>query len=209
MPARQRGYQANGGNFARNPMSAMKIYTRKGDTGTTQLIGGARVGKDHLRIEAYGTVDELNSWLGVLADEPALKPRQEFIRAIQHRLFTIGSLLAEDPQGSRMNLPGIAEADVQTLEQDIDRMDVELPALRNFVLPGGHPANSWAHVARTVCRRAERHTVALHQAAEVPQLVLQYLNRLSDWLFTLARWASHSQQVAEIPWLPHANPTSE
>jgi cob(I)alamin adenosyltransferase len=164
------------------------------------------VGKDNGRIEAYGTVDELNAWLGVLADQPALAPKLELLRSIQHNLFTIGSVLAEDPHGSRMQLPQLHPEDVAALEHDIDRMDTELPPLKNFVLPGGHPANSWAHVARTVCRRAERLTVGLAHGAPVPELVLQYLNRLSDWLFTLARWASHTVHAEEIAWHPRATP---
>ena len=184
----------------------MKIYTKKGDAGQTSLLGGARVPKHHLRIEAYGTVDELNSYLGVLKDQmPAETGFEGLLKEIQDALFTLGSHLASDPSASSMmKLPEVTAADVERLEQSIDQMDTELPALKNFVLPGGHPANSFAHVARCVCRRAERLVVQLSEEAEISPIILQYLNRLSDWLFTFARMMSLKTGSAEVAWTPRA-----
>lgn len=181
----------------------MKIYTKKGDAGKTSLIGGTRVPKYNLRIEAYGTVDELNSWMGVIRDHEVPSPHASEIRRIQNELFTIGSHLASDPQKSRMELPEIGEAAVSRLEQSMDAMDAELPELRNFILPGGHAANSAAHVARCVCRRAERLVVELSEnESEVSPLLMSYLNRLSDWLFVFAREISRVTNSEEIPWKP-------
>lgn len=180
----------------------MKIYTRKGDDGSTGLIGGTRVPKHHIRIEAYGTVDELNSWLGQVGDHELCAPYRSFMREIQSLLFTIGSHLASDPQKGRMQLPEITAAHVAALEQSMDEMEQHLPLLKNFVLPGGHPAQSAAHIARCVCRRAERCTVQLNESEPVDPLLIQYLNRLSDWLFMLARRLSQLAGAQEIPWLP-------
>lgn len=180
----------------------MKVYTKKGDDGTTSLLGGTRVPKHHLRIEAYGTVDELNSWLGLLKDQPATLPYSDFIQHIQDCLFTLGSTLASDPEASRMVLPQITEADVTALEQSIDEMETQLPLLKNFVLPGGHPANSTAHLARCVCRRAERLVVHLHAHSPLPVVHLHYLNRLSDWLFVFAREMTRLTRTQEITWRP-------
>ncbi|MDX2250429.1 MAG: cob(I)yrinic acid a,c-diamide adenosyltransferase [Bacteroidia bacterium] len=178
----------------------MKIYTKKGDNGETSLLGGTRVSKAHLRIEAYGTLDELNAWMGMLSDQaPALEFVSQ-IRAIQNNLFTIGSILANDPEKSVFKLPEIAEADVILLEKSMDKMEEMLPPLKNFVLPGGHSSNSMAHVARTVCRRAERRVVELHAHSPVNPLIISYLNRLSDWLFVLSRFFSSSTQSPEITW---------
>jgi len=178
----------------------MKIYTKKGDQGLTSLYGGSRVPKHHLRIEAYGTVDELNSFLGVLRDQDASKDHRGFIKTIQDTLFTLGSHLASDPSKSSMKLPDISPDRISDLEASMDAMDAELPALKNFVLPGGHPANSYAHVARCVCRRAERLVVHLNDTEGVAPVILQYLNRLSDWLFMYARYMSKQSGSEEILW---------
>lgn len=180
----------------------MKIYTKTGDKGQTSLIGGTRVPKHHLRIEAYGTVDELNSWIGLIRDQQTDDHSITALVEIQDRLFTIGSLLAEDPQGSRMELPALQETDIQFLEQEIDRMDAMLPSLRSFVLPGGHPVVSYVHIARCVCRRTERVVTHLSENSPVDQQILVYLNRLSDYLFVLARFFGQSFNVAETPWFP-------
>lgn len=179
----------------------MKIYTKTGDSGETSLIGGTRVSKDHLRIESYGTVDELNSWIGVIASGRREKNILEVLSGIQNNLFTIGSHLAADPVKSRMVLPEITLQDIEVLEKNMDEMDTSLPALTNFVLPGGHPYNAYTHVARCVCRRAERLVVALHHESPVNELILKYLNRLSDYLFVLARYISWLEKVPEIPWI--------
>lgn len=180
----------------------MKIYTKRGDKGETSLIGGTRVPKDHLRIECYGTVDELNSYLGLLRDQAPAAQYKDFLKDIQDNLFTIGSHLASDPGKSRMQLPEITEAAVEALERSIDEIDGHLPDLRSFVLPGGHPANSIAHVARCVCRRAERLVVALSGDAPVEEVILAYLNRLSDWLFIFAREMTYVAGKEEVLWLP-------
>lgn len=180
----------------------MKIYTKKGDGGQTSLIGGTRVPKDSLRIEAYGTIDELNSFVGFLRDQEAATPFQPTLAEIQDRLFTLGSLLAEDPAGSRMQLPGISEEDVELLEKEMDRQDSALPEMRSFVLPGGHPAVSSAHICRTVCRRAERITVHLSRVEKVDPLIITYLNRLSDYFFVLSRTLTARTGATETPWVP-------
>jgi len=184
----------------------MKIYTKRGDKGETSLIGGTRVPKHHTRIEAYGTVDELNSYMGLIQSQPVMEKIPELqkqILAIQNQLFSLGSILASDPKKSRMKLPEIVEADIEALEKSIDEMEGELQPLRNFVLPGGHPANAMAHLARTVCRRAERRVVALNETEEVLNPVsIQFLNRLSDWLFVLSRYISHHAGAEEILWKP-------
>ena len=158
----------------------MKIYTRKGDEGKTGLIGGTRVDKDHIRVDAYGTVDELNSWIGIIADGPLPDGRKELLREVQERLFTLGSNLASDPEAGRMVLPDLKPEDIELLERDIDAMESGLEPLKNFVLPGGHEAVSRAHIARCVCRRAERRVTSLSRESEVDSLILVYLNRLSD-----------------------------
>ncbi|MEL6676783.1 MAG: cob(I)yrinic acid a,c-diamide adenosyltransferase [Bacteroidota bacterium] len=178
----------------------MKIYTKKGDAGKTSLLGGTRVSKDDLRIEAYGTVDELNAHLGWLGDQEACREHLPLIRVIQEKLFLVGSLLANDPEKSRFKLPELTEEDVFLLEKSIDNMNEALPPLKNFILPGGHPANSGAHLARTVCRRAERRVVTLDALQPLQPEIMTYLNRLSDWLFVLGRVISHEQGAAEIPW---------
>lgn len=180
----------------------MKIYTRKGDTGTTQLIGGTRVPKYHLRIEAYGTVDELNSWIGLVRGSAKKEQTNLFLKEIQDRLFTIGSLLASDPESSRMKVPGLDEHDVELLEKEIDEMDLVLPELKTFILPGGNAANAMCHVARCVCRRAERLVVQLSESEKAEPLIIKYLNRLSDYLFMLSRKISFDENSEEVPWKP-------
>jgi cob(I)alamin adenosyltransferase len=180
----------------------MKIYTKKGDTGTTQLIGGLRVPKHNLRIESYGTVDELNSWLGLIRDSVVDEHSKDLLKEIQDRLFTIGSLLASDPESSRMKLPDLHEQDVELLEKEMDGMDEVLPPLKTFVLPGGNPVNSMCHIARCVCRRTERLVVQLSESEKVEPIILKYLNRLSDYLFVLSRKISFDAKSEEVPWKP-------
>ena len=179
-----------------------KIYTKTGDLGKTTLIGGTRVPKSHLRIETYGTVDELNSFVGFLDDQLTDNRSKNTLREIQDRLFTVGSSLACDPDKEpKLKIPDLHEGDITFLEEEIDRMSAALPEMKSFVLPGGAPAVSFAHVARCVCRRAERLCVALQEVAEeVDDLVLKYLNRLSDHLFMLARYVGHLQGAEEIKW---------
>jgi len=181
----------------------MKIYTRTGDKGDTGLLGGSRVPKDHLRIEAYGTVDELNSHLGLLRDM-AVPYHGELIAGIQHTLFAIGSRLASssEEEATRFQVPQVGDADIDALEHAMDIMDKELEPMRNFILPGGHPTVSQAHIARTVCRRAERRVVQLAAQEPVPEHVVRYLNRLSDLLFVMARHLGKLHGVPDTPWKP-------
>lgn len=180
----------------------MKVYTKKGDQGTTGLIGGTRILKSSLRIEAYGTVDELNAHVGLLRDliEGEELPAQ--LLEIQDRLFTLGSHLAADPVKSKMKLPDITAEDVENLENWMDRMDEELEPMRFFVLPGGHPTVSHSHIARCVCRRAERIVVDLNQSEPVEPIIMKYLNRLSDYLFVLGRKLTKELKADEKPWIP-------
>jgi len=180
----------------------MKIYTKTGDKGHTSLIGGTRVPKHHLRIESYGTVDELNSYIGLIRDQDIAAKHKDILKEIQDRLFTIGSSLASDPETSKMKIPDLHTADIELLEKQIDLMDNELPALRHFILPGGSNAVSFCHIARCVCRRAERLSVHLSEDSFVDDKVVVYLNRLSDYLFTLARKIGNEQQVTENQWIP-------
>ncbi len=180
----------------------MKIYTRTGDKGQTSLLGGTRVSKYHARIEAYGTIDELNSHLGMLRD---LAPdRAGLIVGIQEKLFSIGSRLASssEQEADKFNVPHIEEEDITALESEMDRMDKELPEMRNFILPGGHSAISQAHICRTVCRRAERLVVSIAEKEQLPEVIVRYLNRLSDMLFVLARHIGSKLGVKETPWRP-------
>ncbi len=181
----------------------MKIYTRSGDKGQTSLLGGTRVPKDSLRIEAYGTVDELNSHIGLLRDH-LQGDRDELLVPIQEMLFSLGSRLASgtEEQAEKFKVPHITDADITAMEKEMDRMDAELPEMRNFILPGGHLAASQAHVCRTVCRRAERLVVHLAGQEPVPEIVVRYLNRLSDLLFVLSRHIAHLKGVADTPWKP-------
>jgi len=180
----------------------MKIYTKTGDKGLTSLIDGTRVPKHHLRIESYGTVDELNSYIGLIRDQDIAAKHKDILKEIQDRLFTIGSSLASDPETSKMKIPDLHTADIELLEKQIDLMDSELPALRHFILPGGSNAVSFCHIARCVCRRAERLSVHLSEDSFVDDKVVVYLNRLSDYLFTLARKIGNEQQVTENQWIP-------
>lgn len=180
----------------------MKIYTKTGDKGLTSLIGGTRVPKHHIRIEAYGTIDELNSWIGLIRDQQVNTTTVNSLLNIQDKLFTIGSLLAEDPEKSRMKLPHINNADITFLENEIDRMNESIPELKTFILPGGHTIVSYCHIARCVCRRGERMIVHLQEENPVNEKLIIYINRLSDYLFTLARFSGHKLNVEETPWMP-------
>lgn len=182
---------------------AFKIYTKTGDQGKTSLIGGKKISKADLRIESYGTVDELNSYVGLckdlLQDDTGIKTLQE----IQDRLFTIGAELACDPdKATKVSIPDLHESDIELLEKEIDNMEATLEPLKTFILPGGHPTVSHLHITRTVCRRAERCCVRLAGETHVDPIVIKYLNRLSDYLFVLARYSGHLLKVADIPWKP-------
>ncbi len=177
-----------------------KIYTRKGDKGETSLIGGTRVPKHCLRIECYGTLDELNAIVGMLRDQKESLAYNDILLFIQDKLFVAESLLAADSKEAALNLPKINKADVTRLEKAIDKMNVGLPALTHFILPGGHTAVSWGHLARTVCRRAERLIIRLSEEVKVDALVIQYLNRLSDYFFVLSRRLSYDIGVKETIW---------
>jgi len=183
---------------------AMKIYTKTGDKGNTSLIGGTKVPKSDLRIEAYGTVDELNSYIGLCKDLVNDKTSTDLLQEIQDRLFTIGSSLACDPvKEPKMKIPDIKETDIELLEKEMDRMNETVPAMKNFILPGGHPTLSHLHITRCVCRRAERSVVRLIiETGEQEELILKYLNRLSDYLFVLSRYIGHQLNVPEIAWRP-------
>ncbi len=181
----------------------MKIYTRTGDKGQTSLLNGKRVPKESLRIETYGTIDELNSHTGMLRD--LLQGEDEaMLTDVQMKLFDLGSTLSAGDAATieRFKVPQVLDADVEALEQAMDRMDAALPVMRHFILPGGHPAISQAHICRTVCRRAERLAIALAAGEEVPEVAIRYLNRLSDYFFMLARWTAHRMGVAETQWKP-------
>ena len=187
----------------------MKIYTKTGDKGTTGLFGGTRVPKNHIRIEAYGTLDELNSHLGLIRDQDIFAVAKEELIKIQDNLFTAGAILATDPEKTklkngkeRLNIPHISKDDIQFLEQAIDRMDAKLEPMTHFILPGGHTTVSYCHIARTVCRRAERRTTLLNENEPIDERVLIYLNRLSDYLFVLARKLTYDLQAEEIKWIP-------
>lgn len=180
----------------------MKVYTKNGDSGTTQLIGGTRVSKSSLRLESYGTIDELNSFIGLIRDQEIDEKYKIQLIEIQDRLFTIGSSLASDPQKSKMKIPDLLESDIQFLELSIDDMDKELPEMKFFVLPGGHQTVSYCHIARCVCRRAERVIISLHEHEYVSEIVFKYINRLSDYLFVISRKLSKDLNVIEQPWKP-------
>lgn len=178
----------------------MKIYTKKGDDGTTGLIGGTRVDKFHLRIESYGTVDELNSYVGLVRDYQKDDAARADLKVIQDVLFAVGSNLAADPEKSKMKLPDVEMDDIVMLEDKMDEMTDSLPELKHFILPGGHQAVSTTHIARCVCRRAERLVVHLSKKEKVEPLVIQYLNRLSDYLFILSRKTAKDYQIEELKW---------
>jgi cob(I)alamin adenosyltransferase len=181
---------------------AFKIYTKTGDKGATSLIGGTKVPKSDVRIETYGTVDELNSWIGLINDQLADEEFKSILKEVQDRLFTIGSSLATDAdKESKMKLPDLHTSDVEVLEKKIDEMTDKLPPMKSFILPGGHTTVSSIHICRCVCRRAERLAVGMQQSEMfVDEKVIQYLNRLSDYLFTLARYAAQKLGAEEIPW---------
>jgi cob(I)alamin adenosyltransferase len=180
----------------------MKIYTKTGDSGETSLLGGNRVKKSDLRIDAYGTVDELNSFLGLLRDQEVNLHRAPFLKDIQDRLFTIGADLATQEGAKNVKKPDLDPSDVIALETEIDGMEENLEPLRNFILPGGHPSVSIAHLARTVCRRAERRVIELHTLTSIDELIIKYLNRLSDYLFVLSRMMAKELNVKESIWTP-------
>lgn len=183
---------------------ATKIYTKTGDKGKTSLIGGTKVPKSHIRIEAYGTVDELNSYIGLVSDHISDAHTKTILKEIQDRLFTIGSSLACDPDKEPlMKIPDLKETDITLLENEMDAMNNVLPPMKFFVMPGGHVAVSTTHIARCVCRRSERLCVNMQEhELFVEPLVIKYLNRLSDYLFVVSRYVAHLLQVAEIPWKP-------
>lgn len=187
----------------------MKIYTKTGDKGTTSLFGGTRVPKYHDRIEAYGTVDELNSCIGLIRDQEIDENTFNVLLKIQNELFTLGAMLATPPEKEklkngkeRLNIPKINDNDILFLEKEIDIMNKTLPEMTNFVLPGGHTTVSFCHIARCVCRRAERIVVSINDKEEIDSHIIMYLNRLSDYLFVLARKLTIDNQVTEVPWLP-------
>lgn len=179
----------------------MKIYTKKGDDGTTMLLGGTRLPKHHIRIAAYGDIDELNSILGLVAD--SFSSFKEEIREIQNQLFVIGSHFATEPeQATKIHLPALPTDAIERIEVSIDQQTQALPELKHFILPGGHPTVSFIHLARTTCRRAERTATALSELSSVNPEHIAYINRLSDYLFTLARTAAKELDVEEVKWIP-------
>ncbi len=190
----------------------MKIYTKTGDKGSTALFGGTRVPKHHIRINSYGTIDELNSWLGLIRDQQIDTHSQKILTNIQDKLFTVGAILATEPQKAvlkngkeRLNIPKISDADILFLETEMDQMEENLPPMTHFILPGGHTTVSYCHLARTVCRRAERMATLLYENEPFEDSVLVYLNRLSDYLFVLARKLSKDLLATEIKWIPQKN----
>nr|WP_314840385.1 cob(I)yrinic acid a,c-diamide adenosyltransferase [uncultured Flavobacterium sp.] len=187
----------------------MKVYTKTGDKGTTALFGGTRVAKDHARIESYGTVDELNSHIGLIRDQDMDAHYKDILIEIQDRLFTVGAILATPPEKEvkkngelRLQNLGIIETDIELLENEIDAMEEALPPMTHFVLPGGHTTVSYCHIARCVCRRAERLAVHLSHDEPVVEIAIKYLNRLSDYLFVLARKLSYDLKADEVQWIP-------
>ncbi|MEJ7778771.1 MAG: cob(I)yrinic acid a,c-diamide adenosyltransferase [Daejeonella sp.] len=180
----------------------MKIYTKTGDKGLTSLIGGKRVPKYNLRIESYGTVDELNSYIGMIRDQHISEDQTNILKEIQDRLFTIGAALASDPERANMKIPDLHSSDIEVLEDQIDRMNDVLPELKHFILPGGDQAVSYCHISRCVCRRAERIAVHLSEESFVDEKVIIYLNRLSDFLFVLARKIAYDRDLPENKWFP-------
>jgi cob(I)alamin adenosyltransferase len=183
---------------------SLKIYTKTGDKGTTSLIGGTKVPKSHLRIEAYGTVDELGSYIGLCKDLLEDATSRETLQEVQDRLFTMNASLACDPvREPKLRIPDLKDTDITFLEKEIDRMNEVVPEMKSFILTGGHPTVSHLHIARCVCRRAERCCVRLQlESLEVEPVIIIYLNRLSDYLFVLARYTGYQLQVPEIPWKP-------
>ena len=178
----------------------MKVYTKKGDKGQTQLLGGSIVDKDHVKLECYGTIDELNSFIGNIYDQDLKEFHKEILLNIQNQLFNLGSVISFDGIKDKIKLPNITVKNIEMLEKAIDKMEESLPMLKNFILPSGHPTTSKCHIARTVCRRAERNLVTLSKTSEIDNLHLQYLNRLSDYLFVLARAVLKENNAEEIEW---------
>lgn len=180
----------------------MKIYTKTGDKGNTSLFGGTRVSKSDNRIETYGTIDELNSYIGLIRDTQSDTARKAALKEIQDRLFTIGSHLASDKKSKMERVPDLVDLDVEFLEQEMDEMDRDLPEMKSFILPGGHVNVSFCHLARCVCRRTERLAIKLSESVHVEPIIIRYLNRLSDYLFVLARKVALELGVDEVPWNP-------
>ncbi len=187
----------------------MKVYTKTGDNGTTALFGGTRVPKHHIRIDSYGTVDELNSYIGLIRDQEIDENSKKILIQIQDNLFTLGAILATDPEKTilkngkeRLNIPKVTEEDVNALEDNIDLMETNIPPMTHFVLPGGHTTVSYCHIARCVCRRAERLASALYEVSPFDERALKYLNRLSDYLFVLARKLTYDLGADEVKWIP-------
>lgn len=180
----------------------MKIYTKTGDKGQTSLLGGKRLPKNHVRIDAYGNVDELNAFIGLLRDYTVHPHTQSVLLHIQDRLFTLGSILAAAGDENKFKIPQIHETDIELLEKEIDAMNEKLEPLRTFILPGGSQSASVAHICRTVCRRAERRCVDLAGEEEIPELIVKYLNRLSDYFFVLSRFLNKIAGGNDIPWTP-------
>ena len=180
----------------------MKIYTKTGDAGETSLFGGKRVSKSNIRLDAYGTVDELNSFIGLLGDMEVNLERKSVLKEIQDRLFTLGSALAADPDKPKLKKPDLLGTDIELLEKEIDQMQEVLPEMKYFILPGGHRDVSMCHVARTVCRRAERLVVTMSETEKVEEIIIMYINRLSDYLFVLSRKMTQELNAEEIPWKP-------
>jgi cob(I)alamin adenosyltransferase len=178
-----------------------KIYTKTGDKGLTSLLGGTRVSKGHERVEAYGTMDELNSFIGLIRDHVASEHYRAVLKTIQEKIFIAESWVASDPEIRTKKLPLISQKDIRMLEKEIDEMNKALPELRHFILPGGAPVVSYCHIARTVCRRAERIVIRLREKTEVDVIIIKYLNRLSDYFFVLARKTGHDLGAPEVQWV--------
>ena len=179
----------------------VKIYTKGGDKGETSLLGGTRVLKSHDRVEVYGNLDELNSFIGLIRDQEINSHYHEVLIRIQENLFIAEALIARDPEKEAQNLPILKEEEILTLEKEIDQMNEELPPIRNFILPGGHPVVSYCHIARTVCRRTERSLIRLNKISPVEDIIIRFLNRLSDYLFVLARKTGKDVGSVETPWI--------
>jgi cob(I)alamin adenosyltransferase len=178
-----------------------KIYTKGGDKGETSLLGGTRVAKSHERVEAYGNIDELNSFIGLIRDQDIAPHYREVLIEVQKNLFIAEALIARDPEKPSRDLPSLSDEDIEMLEKEIDAMNEQLPVLTNFLLPGGHPIVSLCHVARTVCRRAERSLIRLNQSSPVEDIIIRLMNRLSDYLFVLARKTGKDAGADETPWI--------
>jgi len=188
-----------------------RIYTKDGDRGQTSLVGGQRISKDALRIDCYGTVDELNAFVGMatVSAEEAIPPLVEILRRVQHELFNLGSILATRPEDVHPKQPRVTSIEIQRLEQEIDAMNADLPPLRSFVLPGGSRISTELHACRTICRRVERIAVRLAREEQVPAEVIEYLNRLSDAFFVWSRWANHILNVPEVLWEPNQSASGQ